>query len=39
VMGFQDDIRLTQFLMEFNKSDYKLTMSDPAERGKELVYL
>lgn len=37
-MLIQNDIRLTQFLIEFNKADEKL-VSDPNSAGPEFIYL
>lgn len=38
IMQIQNDIRLTQFLIEFNKSDDKL-IQNPNEAGPEFIYL
>jgi hypothetical protein len=37
-MNFQNDIRLTKFLIEFNKSDQEM-VTDPTKSGPELNYL
>ena len=38
IINIQNDIRLTRFLIEFNKSDNQLMMS-PHTAGCELVFL
>jgi hypothetical protein len=38
IMNMQDDIRLTSFLIQFNKSDDKM-IKNPIESGKILKYL
>jgi len=38
IMDTQDDIRLTRFLIEFNKSD-KVLILNPQESASELIYI